>query len=135
LDGKSAHRATIRAVIQRMAAGSLVVRGWALLIVGALLAVSTNPIHARFAWLAVFMAICFWTVDACFVRQAQLFRKFDRRAAQLGEREMDFSLDTSVVATEADALGVVMFERTPGAFYGAVILLTAAARLWLSFRV
>jgi hypothetical protein len=116
-----------------MAIGSVVVRGWSLLIVGALLSVSANPLHARFAWLALFMAICFWTIDAYFVRQARLFRKFDERAERLDESQIDFSLDTSVVENEGDAFGTVMFSRTPLVFYSTVILLTAGTRLFLHF--
>jgi hypothetical protein len=117
-----------------MTVGSFVVRGWSLLIVGALLSVSANPLHARFGWLAIFMAICFWTVDAYFARQARLFRKFDERAQRLSESEMDFSLDTSVVDTEADSFGSVMFSRMPFVFYGTVIFLTAATRVFLGFH-
>ncbi len=118
-----------------MSIGSLMIRGWSLLIVGALVSVSTNPLYARFGWLALFMAICFWIIDAHFVRQVRLFRKIDQRAKHVADSEIDFSLDTSVVDSEADAVRSVMFTGVPCAFYMTVITLTLATRAFLHFHV
>src|SRR4051794_9445728 len=104
---KETHLAIIRAVVNRMSRGSVVLRAWSVLIVGALVALTTDPVHARFAWLAIFMAICFWMLDAHVLRQARLYRKVHDRVRNTPESEVEFLLDTSAVDTERDAFRTV----------------------------
>ena len=119
----------IRAIINRMSAGSFVIKGWSVLIVSALLAVATNQAHARFAWLALFMAIAFWMLDAHFLRQKRLFRKTYDRVQSLQESEVDFNMDTAPVDGEAASYGSALFSSALGAFHGTIVLLVAAVRL------
>src|SRR5262245_1966952 len=128
---KDSHLETIRAVVNRMAIGSMVLRAWSVLIVGALVAITADPVHARFAWLAIFMAICFWMLDAYLLRQARLYRKVQERVRQTPESEIDFLLDTSAVDTDADAFRTVAFSVNPGIFYVGLIASVAVVRLFL----
>ena len=128
---KESHLGTIRAVINRMAIGSVVLRAWSVLIVGALVAITADPVHTRFAWLAIFMAICFWMLDAHLLRQARLYRKVHDRVRDTPESEIDFLLDTSAVDTDADAFRIVAFSLVPGIFYAGLIASVALARLLL----
>jgi hypothetical protein len=128
---KQAHLTVIQAIINRMSIGSVLLRAWSVLIVAGLLAVAADPMHARFAWLAVFMAIAFWMLDAHFLRQTRLFRKTYVRVQSQPESAVDFLLDTTPVDSEADAWRSVLLSKMPGAFYGAVIGSIAAIR-WLS---
>ena len=118
----------VRKIINRMMAGSFLIKAWAVAIVSALLAVATNATHARFAWLAVFMAIAFWVLDAHFVRQLGLFQRTYARVQSLPESAIDFSMDTAVVDGEATSFGSALFSRSLGAFYGAVLGLIGVAR-------
>jgi hypothetical protein len=131
LGSKDTHLATIRAVATRMAMGSVVLRAWSVLIVGALVAITANPLHARFGWLAVFMAICFWMLDAHLLRQARLYRKVHDRVRDMPEAEVDFLLDTSAVDTDEEAFGTIALSRNPGAFYVGLIVCVAVARFLL----
>lgn len=128
VDKKRTHLAMIRKLINRMLAGSFLLKAWAVAIVSALLAVATNAEHARFAWLALFMAIAFWVLDAHFVRQLGLFRRTYERVKSQPESEIDFSLDTAVVDSDATSFGSALFSRSLGAFYGAVLGLIGVAR-------
>lgn len=78
--------ALVGEIVQRMSLASLLVRGWTVLIVAALLAVASLDEHARFAWLALFMALCFWLLDAYCVRQKWLFIKMRARIASGARR-------------------------------------------------
>ena len=129
VNGKRTHLAIIRAVILRMAAASWVLRAWSVAIVSALVAVAMDAVHARFAWLAVFMAIVFWLLDAHFHRQERLYRKVYRRVRDLKEADIDFSMDTAPVDNEGDAWTAVLLSKKLGAFYGAVIACIVAARI------
>jgi hypothetical protein len=125
---KRTHLAMIRKIINRMVAGSFLLKAWSVAIVAALLAVATNVEHARFAWLALFMAIAFWVLDAHFVRQLGLFRRTYERVQALPESEVDFSMDTAVVDSEATSFGSALLSRSLGAFYGTVLALIGVAR-------
>ena len=131
---KDTHLATIRAVVNRMAVGSVVLRAWSVLIVGALVAIAADPVHARFAWLAIFMAICFWMLDAHVLRQARLYRKVHDRVRNTPESEVDFLLDTSAVDTDTDAFRTVALSANPGVFYGGLVVSVAVVRLLLHLR-
>jgi Kef-type K+ transport system membrane component KefB len=128
---KDSHLGTIRAVVNRMVIGSVVLRAWSVLIVGALVAITADPVHARFSWLAIFMAICFWMLDAHLLRQARLYRKVHDRVRNTPESEIDFLLDTSTVDTDADAFRIVAFSLVPGIFYAGLIASVAVARFLL----
>jgi len=130
VDKKRTHLAMIRKIINRMVAGSFLLKAWAIAIVSALLAVATNVEHARFAWLALFMAIAFWVLDAHFSRQLGLFRRIYERVQGLPESEVDFSMDTAPVDGEATSFGSALFSRSLGAFYGIVLGSIGVAR-WL----
>jgi hypothetical protein len=120
----------IRAIINRMSAGSFLIKGWSVLSVSALLAVATtNQVHARFAWLALFMAIAFWMLDAHFLRQKRLFRRTYDRVQSLQESEVDFNMDTAPVDGEAASYGSALFSRSLGAFHGTIVILVAGVRL------
>jgi hypothetical protein len=132
MEKKRAHLAMIQAIINRMSVGSFLLKGWSVLIAAALLAVAANA-NARFAWLALFMAIAFWLIDGYLLRQAELFRKLQERVRKLPEAELDFSLDTAPVDTEAAAWSSVVFSRNLGLFHGTVIGLIAVTR-WILLR-
>ena len=117
--------ALICSVIRRFSLGSWMLRGWSVLVVGALLAISTQRVHARFAWLSLFIAISFWILDAYLLQQATLFRRLGERVQTLSDEEvlMDSPLDTTSVVEPSDAFGTVFFSTILVIFYG---LLTSA---------
>jgi uncharacterized membrane protein len=129
MDKKRAHLLLIQAIINRMSVGSFVLKGWSVLVVAALLAVAANA-SPRFAWLALFMAIAFWLLDAHFLRQVQLFRRLQERVRKLAETDLDFSLDTTPVDTETAAWSSVVFSRNPALFHGTVVGLALITR-WI----
>lgn len=128
MDKKRTHLSMIRKIINRMVAGSLLLKVWSVAVVSALLGVATDVAHARFAWLALFMAIAFWLLDAHLLRQQRLFRETYHRVQALRESEVDFAMDTALVDSEATAFGSALFSRSLGLFYGVVIGLIGVAR-------
>lgn len=122
---KRAHLETLRRITRRMAAGSTLLRVWTVLLVAALLAVAAIPPHTRFAWLAVFLTIVLWLLDAHFVRQARLFRKVRDRARATPADQLELVLDTKSVETESDSYRSVLFSKAPLAYYASVLVATA----------
>jgi hypothetical protein len=128
LDRKREHLATIRAIARRMALGALLLEGWSLLSVAALLALAHNPEWARFAWLALFLAITFWLLDAHLLRQKLLYRSLYERLQTLPEAQIDYTLDTSRVDREAYAWRSLVFTRRLVLFHCGVILTIGVVR-------
>ena len=121
-DRKREHLATIAAIVRRMSLGALLLESWSLLMVAALLVVAHNQEWARFAWLALFLAITFWTFDAHLVRQKLLFRSLHERVQKLPEADIDYTLDTSLVDREAYAWRSVFLRPRLVLFHGAIVL-------------
>jgi hypothetical protein len=123
------HLATLSAITGRLAAGSWLLRAWAGLLIGALLAVASHPVYPRWSWLALALAIGFWMLDAFLLRGVRLFRKERTRVEGLPESELELSLDTSAVDTPADAWSNVLFDVRLLLFHGAVIAAILVVRL------
>ena len=127
--------ALICSVIRRFSLGSLMLRGWSVLVVGALLAISTQRVHARFAWLSLFIAIAFWILDAYLLQQATLFRRLGQRVQNLTDEEvlLDSPLDTTSVVEPSDAFGTVFFSTILVIFYGLLTSAIAGAIAFFNF--
>lgn len=125
VDRKRHHLTTLRAIGRRMLVGSALVRLWAVLVVAALLAVAANPVWIRFEWLALFMAIVFWGIDAHLARQRILFERTRERVRQMADADIEYTLDTSAVDGEAAAWSSMFLSPNLAAFYGTIIGLIA----------
>jgi hypothetical protein len=128
VDRKSTHLETLGSIANRMRLGSLLAKGWSVMVVAMLLAVATDPRYGRFAWLAVFLAIAFWMLDAHFSRQVRLFRKVQAKVRSQSDSQVDFRLDTSPVDNEKDAFATVLFSPAVSVFHAGVLLLIAVVR-------
>src|SRR6185295_905276 len=127
-DRKREHLATIQAIVRRMALGAVLLEGWSVLIVAGLLAVAHDPQSARFAWLALFLAITFWMLDAHLSRQKLLYRSLHERVHAQPESEIEYTLDTYPVDRETYAWRSEFFRRRLVLFHGGVILAIALIR-------
>ena len=131
-DKKRAYLRTIRSIANRMRVGSALIRLWSITVVAALVAVATNPAQARFAWLALAMALGFWMLDAHFSRQGQLFRRTYERVLSQPESELDFDEGTAAVDTDEVSFSSVFLSRALAAFYGTIVALIVLVRLLLA---
>ena len=121
-ENKRTHLQMLQAVINRMAANSFHLKGWSVVLVAALFALAAGDSEKAFIYLAYFPALAFWGLDGYFLRQERLFRKLYDRVRLLEPEKVDFSMDTSVVASEVNSWLKVVFSKTLGAFHGTVLL-------------
>jgi len=119
---KARHLRQIQAIVVRMSVASAVVKLWSTLIVITVLFVSKNYERAHWLWLAVFLTIVFWVIDAHLRRQARLFRKHRQRVAQLDEADIDFDMNISHVDSPTEALSSVFWSPSVMGFYGALVI-------------
>jgi len=133
MDNKRAHLQMLQAVITRMSTDSFLLKGWSVLLVSALFALAAADSQKGFVYLAYFPAIAFWLLDAYYLRQERLFRELYDRVRKLEEVDVDFSMDTSVVAGEVASWSEVAFSVTIRMFHGVVIASILVVMLVLMF--
>ncbi len=121
----------VRSIIRRMSWGSGLAKAWSVSMTGALVTVATIPEHARWAWFGVLVQLTFWALDAHLVRQRRLFEKMYDVAEMAPESQLDFSMDTKAVDSEADAWVSVLFSTAVAPYHGAIV---AGVVVWLLLR-
>ncbi len=120
MESKLKHLEMIQAVVNRMANNSFLLKGWAVTLVSALLALAAANSDRRFVFVAVLPLLMFWLLDAYFLRQERLFRKLYDKVRKLDEKAIDFSMNTAPHVAETASWIGVMFSRTLVIFYGAL---------------
>ena len=96
MENKHKHLELIQGVINRLSTNSFLLKGWSVVLVSALFALSAPESRVAFVYLAYIPAIIFWGLDGFFLWQEQLFRKLYDHVRAISEEEVDFSLDTSL---------------------------------------
>ncbi len=122
------HLQMIQVVINRLAGNSFALKGWSIVIVSALFALSAKDANERYAILALLPALCFWGLDAYYLRQEILFRAFYeavRHEMEQGEDQQSippFSLDTTPVTRNVDPWCKVVWSPTISWLHGPIVL-------------
>ena len=111
----------IQNVITRMGSNSFHLKGWSVVLVSALFALSAADTRPEFIYLAYFPAFIFWILDGYFLWQERLFRELYDHVRLLEDKDVDFSMDTSTVATSKITWRRATLSKTLRLFHGVVI--------------
>jgi hypothetical protein len=111
----------IQLVIDRLAGNSFQTKTWSVSLIAAILAFSTLSQQAPTAFLGLFPAICFFLLDAYYLRQERLFRAL-YRAATAGEAQR-FSMDTSPYESRQNSLWSVIRSPAILLVHGPIMVL------------
>jgi hypothetical protein len=95
----------LQTVIARLAGNSFSIKGWAVALVAVLGGFAAKDADPRFVFALWLPALCFWGLDAFYLRQEKLFRKLYDAAIKPGSSIVVFSMDTK--SYEADVPGIV----------------------------
>ena len=68
------HLEFIQAIINRMNSNSFSIKGWAITIVSALLALYANNSNVAYIFVAIVPSILFWLLDSYYLQQERKFR-------------------------------------------------------------
>lgn len=121
MEAKLKHLEMIQSVINRMASNSFLLKGWSVVLVSALFALSAKEANIFFIYLAFFPALSFWELDGYFLWQERLYRKLYDKVRKMNASEIDFSMDTSTVSKEVKPWASVTFSKTLRIFHGTII--------------
>ncbi len=115
-----AHLEMIQGVVNRLSHNSFLLKGWSVVLVSAMFALSARDSAALFVYLAYFPAIAFWGWTG--LRQEQLFRELYDKVRKLPDSSVDYSMDTSEVSSEEVAPWIcTVFSSTILGFHGVLV--------------
>jgi hypothetical protein len=126
------HLEFIQSVITRLGGNSFLMKGWTVTLVAALFALAAKETQHWFAIVSLFPALCFWGLDAYYLRQERLFRRLFAASAAPGSTVPEFSMDTSAYDREEEGWFRVAGSTTIIPFYGPIVLaaIVATALTW-----
>ncbi len=120
IEAKLKHLEFIQGAINRMATTSFLLKGWAITIIGGLLAVTFKEIDRRYLCISAVVLLLFWLLDAIYLAQERNFVRLYDKVRSLKGEEVDFSMDANGVAVRYGALHCA-FSKTILPFYGGLL--------------
>ncbi len=121
MERKLKHLDFVQGVVNRLSTNSFLLKGWSVVLVSALFALSANDSNVRFIYLAYFPAIAFWTLDAYFLSTERGYRKLYEKIRKLDPENVDFSMDTREVHFGPGEWAAAAFSKTILIFHGSLI--------------
>ena len=85
-DEKIKHLEFIQNIITRINSNSFQIKGWAVTLVSALLAISASTKNSYFVLAAIFPTIVFWFLDAYYLTQERKFRGLYNDVSEITEK-------------------------------------------------
>lgn len=120
MENKRSHLEMIQGVVNRLSQNSFLLKGWSVILISALLALSAHNKNQAFVLLAYLPLIIFWFLDAYFLCQERLFRALYDKVRLMEESKIDFCMDISVITKESCKYRNVFFSKTLVAFHGTL---------------
>ena len=121
MDRKLKHLEFIQGVINRLSTNSFLLKGWSVVLVSALFALSANNSNVKFVLLAYIPAIVFWGLDGYFLAIERVYRNLYERVRNKSPDEIDFSMDTSGIQAGTLEWLSATFSKTLITFHGSLI--------------
>lgn len=127
MDAKLKHLEFIQGVVNRLATASFRMKGWAVVLVSALLFFLARGGQLEAAWIGLLPIVVFWVLDGYFLWQERLFRDLYDRVRILDEADVDFSMDISKSKQSKPGWPSAVFSLTLTPFYFVLALSAGAA--------
>ncbi|MGQ0815889.1 MAG: hypothetical protein ACT4O1_15770 [Gemmatimonadota bacterium] len=121
MDRKLKHLEFIQSTINRLSTNSFLLKGWSVVLVAALFALSASDASVDFIYLAYFPAIVFWGLDGYFLMMERVYRKHYDRVRAKGPQDIDFSMDTSDLTADVHEWARATFSKTLIIFHGVLV--------------
>ena len=118
---KLKHLEFIQGVINRLSTNSFLLKGWSVVLVSALFALSANNGKASFIMLAYIPAIVFWGLDGYFLSMERRYRKLYENVRMMENDSVDFSMNTNQIEGQSLSWISATLSKTLIAFHGSLI--------------
>ncbi len=94
MDEKVKHLEFIQGVVNRLSTNSFLLKGWSVVLVSALFALSAGDANVVFVYLAYVPACVFWGLDGYFLAVERAYRRLFDEVRLLDAANVDFSMKT-----------------------------------------
>ena len=127
MENKQKHLEMIQSVITRMASNSFVLKGWAVTLVAGIFALASRDAEKIYFLITYVPIVTFWGLDAYYLRQERLYRKFYDTIRIKDETEIDFSMNAALpeFMTTKTSYPSTLLSITELGFYFPLALLSA----------
>ena len=139
MENKLKHLEFIQGVINRLAANSFQMKGWAVVLVSAILVLVAREDRLDAACIALVPVVLFWGLDGYFLWQERLYRILYDHVRKRSKNGTDFSLDVCCfrkgrIRSIRGWLCATFFSATLPFFYGMLTATIVCATLidWLN---
>src|SRR5438309_1775864 len=137
---KLKHLEMIQAVVSRLAGNSFSIKGWSITLVSALFALAAKDANVRYAALALLPALCFWGLDAYYLRQERLYRKL-YEAVRTAPAQSDpptlpdsFSMKTTPFISQVGSWARTVVSKTIFWLHAPIVAAVVAVMIYASTR-
>lgn len=120
-DEKNQHLNIIQGTIIRLASNSFQIKGWSVVIVSALFALSAADSNRDFALIALFPGVMLWLLDGYFLKEERLFRRLYDHVRLVENQSIDFSMDTLPFSNKENWISCCI-SKTIFFFHGSIII-------------
>ena len=135
MDKKLKHLEMIQGVVNRLANNSFMLKGWSVMIVAALLALSAATQEKIALMLIAFIPLLvFWILDGYFLLQERLFREIYNHIIKKDEKEIDFVMNPGDFIAGRNTWIRSIFSITLLVFYGSLIITMGGVILYLAVK-
>ncbi len=135
MEKKLKHLDMIQGVVNRLANNSFMLKGWSVMIVAALLALSAATGEKIALMLIAFIPlVVFWILDGYFLWQERLFREIYNQVIQKDEKEIDFVMNPGDFIAGRNTWIRSIFSITLLVFYGSLIITMGGVILYLAVK-
>ena len=133
MEHKTKHLELIQGVVNRLSTNSFLLKGWSVVLISALFALSAPNSNVSFVFVAYFPAVVFWGLDGYFLWQERLYRALYDHVRKRDPDGIDFSMHAKSIRSEQgvweDFFGWVsaLISGTLLPFHGVLIGAVAVA--------
>jgi hypothetical protein len=121
MDRKLKHLDFIQGVINRLSTNSFLLKGWSVVLVSALFALSAANANVNFIFLAYIPALAFWGLDGYFLSLERAYRKLYEKVRKQQPDDIDFSMDIRDLDGGVKDWASAFLSKTLVVFHGALI--------------
>ncbi|HEX3652377.1 MAG TPA: hypothetical protein VHU18_06095 [Rhizomicrobium sp.] len=120
MEAKIKHLEFVQNAIARMAGNSFLLKGWAITITGALIALSFKEIDTRYVLVSGVALLFFWLLDAYYLSRERRFVNLYEHVRKQNERDVEFSMDARGFSKRSHWLRCAV-STTLLLFYGGLL--------------
>ena len=131
---KMKHLEFIQSIITRMNTNSFQIKGWAITIVSALLALYANSTNGAYIFIGIAPTILFWFLDAYYLQQERKFRGLYKDVVSGTNSIPEFEMPIQNYSGGNYNFCCVFWSKTISFLYGSICLALLIGGLILKFK-